>query len=26
MLDIRNDTHTTMRLIRRFGLWMSEEK
>ncbi len=26
MLDIRNDTHITMRLIRRFGLLMSEEK
>jgi len=26
MLDIHTDTHTTMRLIRRFGLLMSEEK
>lgn len=26
MLDIRNDTHTTMRLVRRFGLLVSEDK
>ncbi len=25
ILDLRNDTHTTMRLVRRFGLMMSDE-